>query len=995
MKSTFNRSRAELNIGAAGIALILALASTSAYAQDEGAQAGSEDANEAAIVVTGSRIARPELDAAVPVAVVNRAQLDLEGATNVQDILSELPQVGIGTTRTNSNFLTSANGVATIDLRNLDEKRTLVLVNGRRFVAGLAGSSAVDVNNIPTDFIERVEVTTGGGSAVYGSDAVAGVVNFVLRDSFEGIQARAQYNITERGDNARYAASLTAGTKFGADDQGNFLINLSHDKDKGLASRKRSISDQDCFLNPEPEGPLGCGPAFYSSYSPQGRFRLLDANGNPVGILAGGESRFSFVPGNTLVIGTGAGFNRNAQRLISTPVERYLASAIANYDIGENLTLFAEGTYAKVKSLSRIEPLALDATDIYDGSAAQGQGIPITNPFIPAAIRAAIAARNSDADPANDVNALNFRRRQNEVFDRSNTADRDTYRAVFGVRGDLSERFKFEASYTYGQLKDFTASEDIDNARYRNALDAETGPGGVIQCRSAAARADGCVPINLFGFGTASPAASAYVRAVVPKSERINNKQQVLSGSVSGSIPLFAAGPLGLAAGAEYRKEESVDDLDILTNTGGNSGNQIPDTAGEFDVKEVFGEVDIPLLADRPFFHDFRVLGAVRYSDYSTVGGVVSWNVGAEWAPVPDLRFRGVYAVANRAPNIGELFSAPSETFPTGISDPCEGVSATGFNAGTTTSGQAAACRALPGFANNVNDPLNPTPGRFFYTLADIQTVNGFDGGNIALKEEEATTLTIGGVFTPSFIPGLSLTVDYFDIKIEDAVGTIPRETSIGQCLQTADAAFCNNVIRFANTGRLRTINAQLLNVADIRTRGIDANLTYRTDLGLFADDRLDINILYTRLLKLEQTSFPGSPLEENVGQLDGAGRLGAGFKDKASGRFTYSAGGTSFSWQVNYLGKIRDTLGDDPYGDPDLQELNTVGAQFYHDIQLRQRIGDNNQFEFYLGVDNLLDNDPPFLPSGFASSITGAETAADTYDPFGRRFYAGVQVRF
>jgi outer membrane receptor protein involved in Fe transport len=694
------RLKSLLAASSASIVALSLLSAAPAFAQQQtdetlGTQAdpapanadGSDSDGEQTVVVTGSRIARPEIEAAVPVAVVGREQLAQEGATNVQDILNELPQVGIGVSRTNSNFSTAANGVATINLRNLGSARTLVLVNGRRFVAGLAGSSAVDVNNIPTDFLERVEVTTGGGSAVYGSDAVSGVVNFVLRDKFEGIQARGQYGITERGDNARYSFSVTGGESFGPDDAGNVLLNFTYDKDEGLLSRQRSISDQDCFLNPEPEGPLGCGPAFYSTFAAQGRFQFLDSDGAPVpGTI------FTFDRNNNLVSGfpTGSGFNRNAERRISVPVERYLASGIANYDITPNIEVFVEGTYAKVKSSSQIEPFALNYTDIFDGSAAQGNGISITNPFIPASIRAAITARNSDADPTNDVASLGFRRRQNEVFDRSNTNDRDTYRAVAGIRGEITSNFDFEASYTYGRLKDFTASEDIDNARYRNALDAEIGPDGQPRCRSAAARAEGCVPINLFGFNTASQAASAYVQACNPEIRGDHNEQHVVSGSITGTIPLFAAGPLGIAVGAEYRKEKSRDDLDELTNTGGNSGNQIPDTVGSFNVKEVFGELDIPLLADRPFFHDFRLRGAARYSDYSTIGGVFSWNAGAEWSPIA-ICGSAVSTLSQTAhPMSASSSRRPAETFPgSSISDPCEGVTA------TSTGTFDAACRAI------------------------------------------------------------------------------------------------------------------------------------------------------------------------------------------------------------------------------------------------------------------------------------------------------------
>lgn len=968
---------------ACGVSVIALIGSTGAFAQETAPQPAEEEGE--AIVVTGSRIARPDLDSAVPLAAIGEAAIQQDAAVNIQDTLNELPQIGIGTSRTNSNFLTGANGVATVNLRNLGEDRTLVLVNGRRFIAGLAGSSAVDINNIPPEFVERIDIVTGGSSAVYGSEAISGVVNFILKDKFEGIEARGQYGITERGDNAKYVGSITAGQSF-AGGRGNVIANFTYDKDEGLFSRKRGISDQDCFLNASPDE---CGPAFYSSYSAQGRFELLDATGARTDVF-GGQGLFSFDPTNNLVAGGGVGFNRNAERRISVPVERYLGSAIANFEISDAATLYAEGTYAKVKSSSRIEATPLDYTDLYDGSVGN-LGIPITNPFIPAAVQAAIAAANSDADPTNDVAALGFRRRQNEVFSRSNTAERDTYRVAVGVKGNIFTDFNYDVSYVYGRLKDFTASQDIDNVRYRQALDAVT-VGGQIVCRDPAARAAGCVPINLFGFNTASPEASAFVQSSIPKSEKITNQQHVASASVSGDLFELPGGKLGVAVGAEYRKEKSVDDLDDLTNTGGNSGNLIPDTRGSYDVWEVFGEVNAPILSDRSFFNYLGLTGAVRYSDYSTVGSVFSWNAGAEYSPFEGLRFRGSYAEANRAPNIGELFSAPSETFPT-VSDPCDGVSATGFNAATTTATQATACRALPGFAANVNQAGNPTPGQFFYELADIQGINGFDGGNRDLQEETAKTLTFGGIIQPPQIPGLSLSVDYFRIKVKDAIDTTPRDVSIGQCLETGEAAFCDNVIRAGANGRLLTVNSQLANIADLKTSGIDVALQYNRPLGLMTDDRLTLNVYYTYLISLEKRAFAGAPLEENRGQLDGEGRLGAGFKHKASARIGYEFDGITLSWQTNYLGKIQDTLGG--YGDADLDRLNSVGARFYHDVQARFAAGPDEKFEFYVGVDNLFDKGAPFLPSGFASSITGTETAADTYDPFGRRYYAGARVRF
>lgn len=961
-----------------------------AQAQTTTDATGEQAAAEETIVVTGSRIARPDLEANTPIAIVGETQIAQEGAANIQDVLQELPQVGIGLTRATTNFLTAGNGVATVNLRNLGNQRTLVLVNNRRFVAGLAGTSTVDINNIPTDFIERVEVVTGGASAIYGSEAIAGVVNFILRDDFDGIQARAQYGITERGDNPRYLVSLTGGTTWGADDRGSIILNFSHDRDEGLRSRDRRRSSQDCLF-------LTCGPAAYSSFAPQGRFQLRDANDAPVNAIptatGGRTSLFTFdrTNNNAFTVGfpTGFGFNRNAERRISTPVERYLVAGIAKYDITDSAEAFLEVTYGKTKSSSSLEPFAGEDADFFPN----GGGIPITNPYIPGNIQAIIAANNSDADPTNDIANLGFRRRFNEVFDRSNVNNRDTWRVAAGIRGDLGSNWNYDVSYVFGRLEDLTTSQDIDTSRFRQAVDAIRLPSGEIVCRSEEARANGCVPINIFGAGAASREASAYVTTNAERFNRVINTQNVVNANLSGSLFELPAGPLGVAVGAEYREEKSSDQYDPLTNTGGNTGNQIPNTKGRFDVTEVYGEVRVPILADRPFFQELSVNGAARYSDYSTVGGVFSWNAGAEWSPFDGLRFRGAYAEANRAPNIGELFSAASETFPA-VNDPC--------NLATATSNRPldVACRAIPGIAANIAQN-----GIFEYTNADLQGINGFDSGNPNLEEETAKTLTLGVVVAPRAVPGFSFSADYFDIKVDNAINAVPRDTSIEQCLATGLEVFCNSVIRDPNTGFILTVNAAQQNIASIETSGVDFVLRYGRDLGFAGDDRLDLNLAYTYLIKLNQTPIIGADEIKERGQLadgpDGT-RLGAGFKHKATARATYTIGGFTGSWQVNYFGKIKadkdfdpSTISDDPVEQEQLVDINEVGDAFYHDIQLRYAVGEEERFQFYVGVDNLFDRDPPNIPTGFVSSITGTETAADVYDVYGRRFYAGVQVRF
>jgi iron complex outermembrane receptor protein len=955
----------KLMAGVAPVVLGVAMLTTPAFAQDSGASEGE------AIVVTGSRIARPDLDSVVPVAVLDNASIARNAAVNIQDVLQEMPQVGVGTSRTNSNFSTGGNGVATINLRNLGSSRTLVLVNGRRFVAGLGGTSAVDINNIPTELVERVDVTTGGASSIYGSDAISGVVNFIMKDSYEGINVRGQYNITEKGDNPRYYTSITAGTKF-ADGRGSIMGNFSYDKDTGLRSNKRAMSKQDCYFDI-------CGPDAYSSFAPQGRFELLNGSGAAVNGYNGG-SLFSFDENNNVIAGNGAGFNRNNERYISVPVERYLATAIANYEVADGIKVFGELTYAKTKSNSSLEASALQTDDIYESNLA---GIPITNAFIPQSVMDQINAYNT-ANPTNAITSLGFRRRQNEVYSRSNNASRDTWRAAVGVKGDINEKWQFEASYVYGTMKDRTSSQDIDSIRYLNALDSVRLGDGTVVCRSEAARAEGCAPINIFGYNTAGADASAYVQSAEPKSALTKMTQHVASAVVSGSPFALPAGDVGVAIGAEYRSERSSEDYDTLTNIGGNSGNMIPDTFGKFDVWEVFGEVNVPLLRDKPFFENLAVGGAVRYSDYSqtNVGGVFSWSVNGDWSPVRGLTFRSTYSIANRAPNISEFASAPSETYAT-VTDPCNGVTA------STSNATAAACRSIPAIANAIQNN-----GSFAYTLADLQGINGFIGGNPELKEEKAKTLTVGAVIQPAALRNFSLTVDYFNIKVDDAIGTIDRDDSISQCLLSGNTAFCDNVTRNANTGFVTRVDAQLINVATLKTSGIDVGVRYGTPLNLWGDDRIELTGNYTYLINYKRQDDPSAPVK------DYAGTVGLS-EHRASARATYLKGPLSFSWQVNYLSKAigdLDFVGDTGvYGDSlTLDEMNRVGDRWYHDVQARVDIGDNKEFGLYAGVDNLFNSKAPYLPgTPFSVGITGTETAADVYDTFGRRFYVGASVKF
>jgi outer membrane receptor protein involved in Fe transport len=951
-----------LRASAAPFVLGLALLSAPSFAQDTAPQAADEAAGEeAAIIVTGSRIVRPDLAASVPLATVSEELIQESGTGNIQDALADLPSVGQNISRTSSNFSTTGNGVATVNLRNLGSARTLVLVNGRRFVAGIPGTSIVDLNTIPTDLIKRIDVVTGGASAVYGSEAIAGVVNFILDDRFEGFRFRGQGSITDKGDAGRQYVSGTFGHSF-ADGRGHVTLYGQYDRDQGLRSRNRAFSATDIPNR--------------SSFAAQGLF-------SPTGSFGTGAATFTYDGLNNLKAYQGAnidGYNRNADRYLGVPVERYMGNLLADYEIAEGITAYVEGSYVKSKSRSRLEPQAVANTDLTNADGTGYAGIPITNPFIPTAIRNAMVAAG--------VTSLPFRRRSNDIFDRSNRNDRETWRVVAGLRGDIGSKFNWDVYYTHGETKDYTRSETILGPNYVNALNAVQGANGPVCSINVDANPSNndpnCVPINIFGFNTVDPRAAAYVTNNGQLSTyNAKVKQDVFSASISGDVFELPGGALSFATGFEYRRESSTEDFDEATNLGLTLGNFLSDTRGKYNVKEGFVEVVAPIITERPGFHYLGLEGAARYADYSTVGGVWSWKVGGTYAPTPDIKLRAAYAEATRAPNISELFSAQSETFPA-VTDPCDQRGGEGDGAPIIIprASLPAACLANPAIAAASN-----TAGGFVYSTAQIQTINGFLGGNPNLKQETAKTLTIGGVFTPTFLRNFSLTVDYYRIKVKDAIGIIGQQTSLDECLTGGgDAIFCDNIIR-DGTGHVATVNAINLNTGSFTVEGIDTQVRYRTDLG--GNASLDLSAYWNHLLAQNQVSFPGGPKQDELGQLDcySCGRLGTGFKDKVSASATLKYESFSLNWRTNWYSSVVDDVTD-----PDAIR---TGAFMYHDAQLRMSAGEKSAFDFYIGVNNIFDKKPPVFGDTNPVTFPGAQTSANTYDLYGRMFYAGVDVKF
>jgi outer membrane receptor protein involved in Fe transport len=980
---------------------------------DTPAPTDAADAGDSTIVVTGSRIVSPNIVSLAPVQVVGEADIDQSGAINIQEVLLENPAFGVpALSRTNSAFLTSGAGVATVDLRDLGSDRTLVLVNSRRVVAGLSGTNTVDLNVIPTQFIDRIDILTGGASSLYGSDAVAGVVNFIYKRNFEGILAEGQYGISHRGDSARYQLSLTGGGNF-ANDRGNLMVHLGYTNEDGLASRQRKDSRIDnvshITYTYDPDDFFVVDAPRFSSFVPQGRF---DVNGT-----AGAGDDFTFSPDNTLcdfysTNGSGCGgvpngFNRQFYRTLAVPVERYLFATRGTFEITPSIGAFIEGTYAKTTSSREIEPFALDSGDIFPVTGRAPiqtivDGVTVNNPFVPAEILA--AAQDTDDDGLLDIG---FGRRLVELGTRNSSSTRDFYRMVVGLEGKVfNDKFNWDISYNYGQTSEGQTSNGQPNVpNFRNALnafteDATTGDvdgNGIVGdtiCADATARAEGCVPINIFGFGSITPEAAAYVAAEQTLQTRIT--QQVWAANLSGSLFELPAGPLGIAVGAEYRKETSKENNDALTNAGLNAGNALPDTEGEFNVKEIYGEVNVPILSERPFFHQLNLRAAGRLSDYSTVGSVKTWNVGADWAPIEALRFRGTYARSVRAPNIGELFTGPSQTFPTGLSDPCNGITL------TSTGTVADQCLADAGVLQNIAD----SGGAFTVTQADKQGISGFNSGNPNLGVEKSRSITFGAVFAPRDIPmlrNLVLSVDYYNIKIDDAIVAPPRAFILNQCYQQADPFFCSLIQRRQvasgsnSAGSLEFINAPSVNGGVFKVEGIDFVASYRTGLDRFVEGmNLNARVAWTHLLDGFVVPIPGADKDPFKGEIGDAvdrvnGTIGIS-NDKWGISFTGTYIGESFE-DNQYIDAMNAKREQFDLGPPFDKHDIAVDPEFYLDSQIT--FTPARQYEMFVGVDNLLDNKAPRLLSATTFNTTGSQTAADVYDVFGRRYYAGVRLRF
>jgi outer membrane receptor protein involved in Fe transport len=608
-------------------------------------------------------------------------------------------------------------------------------------------------------------------------------------------------------------------------------------------------------------------------------------------------------------------------------------------------------------------------------------------------------AADEDGDGLRD---FYFTKRMFDFGNRGSNAQRDTFRIVGGLEGSFaSDKWHYEGFYAYGQTKEGqTSNGQVNVLNFRNALEAipdaldDDGDGNVTEaiCRDANARLQGCVPVSVFGFNSMSPGAVDYIEA--PGSLATFTSQRVIGASVTGEVFDMPAGPFAIAVGAEYREEFSSSEFDALTQAGLNAGNAIPPTEGEFDVSEFYLEMDVPLLKEMAFADSLSFRGAIRASDYSTVGNTLSWNAGLEWAPIPSLRFRATRALSTRAPNINELYSPPSETFPTGIIDPCLGVTATSSDA------TSVACRAAPGVNANI-----ATNGSFTLNQADAQGIGGFDRGNPDLSEEEGNSWTIGAVIQPEGAGALdkfNFTVDYYRIDISDAIVQTNRNFILSQCYGGGNPSFCNFVTRRpaavgANSaGSIDQLDAAVTNSGGEFAEGIDLTVGFNTPIG---SGKFNAQLSYTHLLDHYLIPLPGEDKDILINEVGDS-------QDRAFLMLGYNIGKFGATMQTTYISAADlddqflssfDTpgTGTGPNNPPIPLAPGSFGVPSETYVDLQFTFSPADAYQVFLGVNNVFDADPPLIISGIPGDVTGTETDAGTYDAIGRRWYAGVRMKF
>jgi outer membrane receptor protein involved in Fe transport len=991
-----------------------------AWAQQP-ATSGQESLDE--IVVTGSRIAQTNLES--PTLVTALTVEDIQGASgtvSLGDALNDLPALRGTFTNANSTRFIGTAGVNFLDLRGLGTPRTLVLVNGRRHVAGTDGSLEVDTNSIPIDLIERIDVVTGGASSIYGSDAIAGVVNFVTKTDFDGVSINAQTGASSRGDNPNSFASLTAGLNF-AEGRGNVAGSVEWAKEESYDYVDRPTTkfrQQYNLVQLDPSGQssdgipdrlfygtdtrsvyLTNGGTFIPQFQPNsstvpGAIRLRPENGQP--------KVYRFAPDGTLQEGNygtidfrplanntlgGDGATLRDYGMITPDIKRTAVNLLGSFEFNEAAQAFGEAKFVRTSVYSLTSPSFNQtvSTAVPGNTGSGGLRINLTNPYLTAQARTLLTTLLPAGATAFTLNRNNL-----DLGVRGEDTDRDTARVVLGLKGEVASNLRYEVSGNYGQTE---VSTNVLGNRYerqlRLAVDAARAADGSIQCRARLSPTgalittgdpvvDTCVPINVLGYGNVTDAARNYITA--PSTFDAKVTQTVWSGFLTYDTRDWfelPGGGIGAALGVEYRKETSkagysdevVDGLTFL--------NAIQPLDESYTVKEWYTELRFPLLANLPFAQELTLTGSFRQADYDlpNTEKVDAWGAGLTWTPIEDIRFRASLSKSVRAPTIADLYQPLTQNFAS-VTDPCD---VNFVNQGTAT--RAANCLAAgipPGFVN---------------TVARAQTIEIRSGGNPNLLEEDSRSFTGGFVLQPRFLPNFSLTADYYDIEVTNVIASVTTQQILNNCYDAAtlDNAFCPLIFRDPATDLFYAngngpigggVLQSTLNYASRRARGVDAEVAYRYDADF---GTIKARWLGTYVIQRDNFPFlqePNRPdqLLEELGDPTFAWNASLDF-EKGPFSFTYGVRwlGTQY---FDFIENVRSVGGRAPEN-PDWGADAWTGHVTYHDVRFGYDVLDN--LNVYVGVDNVGDELPPL-------GLTGTGAGSGIYSIKGRYFYGGVKYR-
>jgi len=1009
------RSKIQGRLLASTVFASAALIASPAFAQDDTAQSAEEgDQN---IIVTGTLVRNPNLISSSPVNVVGENEIELQQANVAEELLRELPGAvpSIGSAVNNGQ-----GGNSFVNLRGLGSNRNIVLLDGVRLVpADLIGR--VDLNIIPLALIQRVDVLTGGASTTYGADAVSGVVNFITRQDFAGIDINVSNQITERGDGNTFRADVTIGANFD-DGRGNATLSVGYQEADAVYQGARPFSDVSIgsFSGAGSGSGLAPVPSRFANVN-----RLGVDNGNGVPQMNSDGTAFSpaLVP-----------FNFNPFNIFQTPFQRFNIYGAANYQISDAIEVYTRGLFTKTTINSIIAP---------SGAFGIGTVVSLNNPFMTTATRNAFCAFDTDpaagtysplftqaecnaAATATGPNDPNYRevqsglfRRTVEIGPRISEFGNTVFDYRVGARGGITDSIDWDLWGSYGEADQIQEIQGyMLNSRARQSLLIARDGSGNYVCQDTS---NGCTPINWFGpAGSITPEQVDFLNetSTVRTNVTLAQARATIRGDFGWTIP-WANEAINFAVGGEYRAYTAAQSSDALAQSGdlGGAGGAAPNISGGYDVYEAFGELVIPIIQDRPFFDELTLEAGIRYSSYNVNAPgspsftTTTWKVGGTWAPIRDLRFRGNYSRAVRAPNIFELF-APVNTGLTNLSDdPCATLEEDGTPIGrpTPTGELLAICLAQGAPAGTIGSIQQPFAGQ----------ANATGGGNLDLEPETSRSWTVGAVFQPDFVPGLSLSLDYYNIKITDAITAPTPDDAITACFGAnpqsppagaSQTEACTIIGRNPLTGALAGDPAvtsglflSLSNLGVLETSGVDFTANYRRDLG-FAG--LDINAVLNHTIESKFQAVQGVGINRDCVGLYSAncGSIQPEWQWSVRTTLSFDDIDVSLLWRHLSAQNFEDAA-TDPAFEGTLAEsaggvagqsvnFNRIPAYNYFDLTTRFAVDDH--LTITLAVQNLFDKDPPILGNDIGpTTFNSGNTYPSTYDALGRRFVATARIRF